>query len=161
MRTAFVLTVLSLSLVVGVPSAQARLSTEAALYESAAPNLGGPEAPRAHVIITEYRPRHWDIQGCDYIAGWINTSPQRHKVIYAHGMDDYIVGVGRLQPNGQWAIWTRLPFSDKPDVRVATVVRRSATRWDILRQGKKIGWARGPDGPEATTALLSICLWAR
>ena len=62
MRTAFVLTVLSLSLVVGVPSAQARLSTEAALYESAAPNLGGPEAPRAHVIITEYRPRHWDIQ---------------------------------------------------------------------------------------------------
>lgn len=49
MRTAFVLTVLSLSLVVGVPSAQARLSTEAALYESAAPQTWVGQRPRGRM----------------------------------------------------------------------------------------------------------------
>ena len=143
--TTFVLAALSLSLVVGVPSAQARFSTEALLYQG------------RHTIITEYRPRHWDIHECDYISGWVNTSLRRHKLVYVHGMDAYIVGVGRLRSNGRWAIWRRTPFSDDPDERVGTVVRRGPTRWDILHQGKKIGWARGPDGPEAATAVLTIC----
>ena len=144
MRAIFVLAALSLSLV-AVPSAQARLSSDAFLYQ------GG------YVLIVEYRPRLWDVHGCDYEAGWVNTSPQRHKLIYVHGMDNYIIGVGRVRPNGRWAIWRREPFSDDPDVRVATVVRRNPTRWDILRYGRKVGWARGPDGPEAVTALYSFC----
>jgi hypothetical protein len=147
MHKTVVLTMLSLFLVVEVQSAQARLATDAVLWQA----QGG------HARIIEFRPRAWDVHGCDYSSGWVNTSPQRHKLIYAHTMESYIVGVGRLQPNGRWAIWERIPFSDNPDVRVGTVVRRSATRWDILHKGRKIGYAVGPDGPEAVTALLTIC----
>jgi hypothetical protein len=148
MRTAFVLTVLSLSFVIGVPSAQARFSTEALLYQ------GG------HTIITEYRPRHWDITECDYTGGIVYTSPRRHRVIFVHTTVGLTVGIGHVLPNGRYAVWAHEPFSDKadhPGERVGTVVRRSPMRWDILHEGKKIGWARGPDGREAATAVLTIC----
>ena len=84
MRTAFVLTVLSLSLVIGVPSAQARFSTEALLYQ------GG------HTIITEYRPRGWDINECDYTGGIVYTSPRRHRVIFVSTTAGLTVGIGHV-----------------------------------------------------------------
>lgn len=145
MSATFVLAALSLFLI-WVPSAQARFSTEALL------STGG------RTLITEYRPRRWDILECDYTGGIVDTSPRRHRVIFVHTRVGLTVGIGHVLPNGRYAIWAHEPFSDdRPGERVGTVVRRSPMRWDILRRGRKIGWARGPDGPEAATALLTIC----
>lgn len=122
------------------------LSTEAVYF-----------ATGERATVTNSSPRYWTVnEGRDnYGYAWVNSSPSR-KLSYAHSKEEYIQGVARKRGVDRWAIWDRSPFSDEPDVRVGTVVRRGKWRWDILFQGRKIGRADGRDGLEAALALLTL-----
>ena len=67
-------------------------------------------------------------------------------------------------PDGRWGIYRPISHFDRSsDTLVSSekllgfAVRRTSTRWDIVRSGRKIGFTVGPDGPEGATALLTIC----
>ena len=85
---------------------------------------------------------------------------RRHRVIHVHYVDEQIGGLARLQSDGRWAIYVRVNDLDPPypEKLVGFAVRRTSTRWDILSaKGRKIGYAVGPDGPEAAAPMLTIC----
>ena len=75
-----------------------------------------------------------------------------------HYVDEQIGGLARLQSDGRWAIYERVNDLDPPypEKLVGFAVRRTSTRWDILSaKGRKIGYAVGPDGPEAAAPMLT------
>jgi hypothetical protein len=98
----------------------------------------------------------WFIECDAYSGGVITHGPRHRERINVHYMDGQLAGYSRVQPSGRWAIYTT---DGSPRPLAGFAVRRTATRWDVMRGQRRVGHTIGPDGAEAATALLTICAW--
>src|SRR5439155_18042241 len=109
--------------------------------------------------ITALQSGRWEVDCASgaYEGGevWLG---RRHRAITVHQLDLIAVGFALLRSDGSWAIYRWLePTISKATKLAGFTVRRSSSRWDIMRGGRKIGYTIGPDGPEAATPLLTLC----
>lgn len=111
-----------------------------------APTRAYVETRKAPTVITPSGPRGWLVDCITDAGGYVDES-RRHRVIHVHYSDEQIGGLARIQPDGRWAIYHR---NGGPGKLVGFVVRRTSAR-------RKVGYAVGPDGPEAATPLLTLC----
>jgi hypothetical protein len=81
------------------------------------------------------------------------SAPHRMR-INVHWWDGVVVGFSLRETLQRWVIYDILYGRRKV---AAFAVRRSATRWDVLRGRRKVGHTTGRDGPEAATALIIGC----
>jgi hypothetical protein len=65
---------------------------------------------------------------------------------------DPSAAISRLR-NGRFVIYMR---GEGQKIK-GIAVRRSSTRWDVIRAGRMIGHTKGRDGAEAATALATMC----
>jgi hypothetical protein len=105
--------------------------------------------------IGQYRAETWDAscEGSPFVTR--GRSARERTRINVHHWDGAVDGYALLQTSGRWRIrWTF--YGGRPKV-AWFAVRRSTTRWDILRGERKIGYTIGPDGPAAAAALVIGC----
>jgi hypothetical protein len=95
----------------------------------------------------------WGVNGnCDYDSGYVTMSRSRNW-INVHYMDESRAGFSRRLSSDRWAIYSL--FRGRHLLGVA--VQRSATRWDVLKTGRRYGHTEGPWGAPAAAALLVYC----
>jgi hypothetical protein len=112
------------------------------------------------ITVISGEPPTWLLETCAGYDGGSVQLGRRHRAITTHYNDGVATGFALIQRDGSWAIyvWSGGPASYGGHAKlVGSAVRRAATRWDIVRTGRKIGHTVGPDGPEAATAALTIC----
>jgi len=103
----------------------------------------------------QYVAETWGVS-CDGSAFVTRGRSARERTrINVHHWDGVVDGYALLQTSGRWRIRWRF-YGDRPKV-AWFAVRRSATRWDVLRGERKIGYTIGPDGPAAAAALIIGC----
>ena len=98
------------------------------------------------------RAETWDVECGDSEFVTRGRSPRERTRINVHHWDGALDGYSRLQTDGRWVIYSSYTRKD-----LGIAIRRSATRWDVLRGRRKVGHTIGPDGPPAATALLTVC----
>jgi len=105
--------------------------------------------------IGQYRAETWDAscEGSPFVTR--GRSARERARINVHHWDGHVDGYALLETSGRWRIRPMF-YGDRPKV-AWLAVRRSATRWDVLRGGRKIGSTIGPDGPAAAAALVIGC----
>jgi hypothetical protein len=104
-------------------------------------------------VIEFKRAGSWSLECDGYSGGYITRGPLHRERINVHFMDGMVGGYSRLQRNGRFVIYATT--SGRTFAGVA--IRRSASRWDVMRGQRRIGHTSGPDGAEAATALVTIC----
>jgi hypothetical protein len=102
--------------------------------------------------IGQHRAETWnvDCEGSPFVTR--GRSARERRRINVHHWDGAVDGYALRQTSGRWRIYYWYP----PKV-AWFAVRRSATRWDVLRGQRKIGYTIGPDGPAAASALVIAC----
>lgn len=95
----------------------------------------------------------WSLDCDNYSGGYITRGPRHRERINVHYMDGMVGGYSRLQPNGRFLIYA----AASGRVLAGTAIRRTASRWDIMRRHRRVGHTVGRDGAEAATALVTIC----
>jgi hypothetical protein len=105
--------------------------------------------------IGQYRAETWyvDCEGSPFVTR--GRSPRERRRINVHHWDGAVDGYSLLQRPGRWVIYRSIY---RPTV-AGVAVRRSATRWVVLRRTGdgwvyEFGYTIGPDGPPAAAALL-------
>jgi hypothetical protein len=99
----------------------------------------------------------WDINCAANADGLFLTrgrSGLNRKRINVHMWDGAVTAYARAQTATRWAIYRWIYNTDDRHKILGFAVRRSATRWDVIRRQRKVGYTIGPDGPPAATALL-------
>lgn len=97
-------------------------------------------------------PGQWR-RDCDgYSGGYITRGPRHREQINVHYMDGAVGGYSRLR-NGRFVIYMR----GEGQRVIAVAIRRSSTRWDVMKGKRRIGYTKGRDGAEAATALATMC----
>ena len=119
-------------------------SEHAATYMYQGRTMVGSIAPEGPVF--------WTID-CSYSGGVVYTGLRHRERLNVEYMDGSLAGYSRIQRDGRWAIY----IGGSPRRLVGIAVRRSSTRWDVMRRQRVVGHTVGPDGPAAATALFTIC----
>ncbi len=132
--------------VVTIAASAARAQTQAYLGKS----------KTSAAVITPLGPGSWSLDCAGYSGAEIRLG-RRHRAITVHYIDGAVGGFALIQSDGRWAVYRRPDATSNTTKLVGFAVRRSPTRWDIIRGPRKIGYTVGPDGPEAATPLLTIC----
>jgi hypothetical protein len=101
------------------------------------------------------RAETWDVECGDSEFVTRGRSPRERTRINVHWWDGVVVAYSRLQAAGRWVIYRYT--SGVPPRLAGFAVRRSSTRWDVLRGQRNVGHTIGHDGPAAASALLTVC----
>jgi hypothetical protein len=106
--------------------------------------------------IGQYRAETWEVdcEGSAFVTR--GRSPRERKRINVHHWDGAVDGYALFKNPSRWVIYQ--PTTAR-DVVAGFAVRRSATRWVLLRRTgegwiHEFGYTIGPDGPPAAAALL-------
>ena len=85
-----------------------------------------------------------------YEGGYAIVNRQHTRMVF-QGPQGVRYGYARRVKPGQWAVYSYGKL-------VGSTMQQSSLRWDVFRGNRLVGHTRGPDGREASAALLVYCL---
>jgi hypothetical protein len=98
--------------------------------------------------------RHWSVDCPNGNSGSEVFIGARRRRIYVRHWDGNLDGYADLQSSGRWTIYRASVDPGERWKPVGLALRRSATRWEILKGRRRVGHTIGPDGPEAAAAFF-------